>query len=214
MTRQENSQRKAIRKIGLTGGMASGKSQTVQLLLEMLPGTKHIDADQVCRQLLKPQGPAWHALIQAWGSEYLLNDQSINRPKLREKIFNDDPFRKHLDGLIHPLVREHILSQMEALLQQPDCIRVIVEVPLLYEVHWEDMFDMVIVVYADYETCLQRLVSRDKVQEEQARKAIESQMGMSEKAARADHVIDNSGSMLDTQNQIKQFALLLQNNGS
>lgn len=213
MNSQKNSRAADIRKIGLTGGMASGKSQTAELLLKMIGG-KHIDADQVCRQILEPHGLGWQAFTHVFGQDYLLADQSINRPQLREMIFSDAPFREQVNSIIHPIVRENIVSQMETLLKQSDCARVIVEVPLLYEVHWEDLFDLVVVVYADHETCLKRLMTRDGVDEEQARKAMECQMDLSEKALRADHVIDNSGSMLDTQRQVEQFVLFLQNNGN
>ena len=212
MTSQKKSRAATIRKIGLTGGMASGKSKTAELLLKLLTA-KHIDADQVCRDLLEPHGAGWQPFIQAFGNDYLLGDQSINRPKLRDAIFNDDSFRGQVNSIIHPLVRQFIVSEMETILNQAAYSRVIVEVPLLYEVGWEDLFDIVVVVYADYETCLKRLMMRDGVNEDQAGKAMECQMDLSEKALRADHVIDNSGSMVDTQSQVEQFAFLLQNNG-
>ncbi len=212
MTSQKKSRAATIRKIGLTGGMASGKSKTAELLLKLL-SAKHIDADQVCRDLLEPHGAGWQPFIQAFGNDYLLGDQSINRPKLRDAIFSDDSFRGQVNSIIHPLVRQFIVSEMETILNQAAHSRVIVEVPLLYEVGWEDLFDIVVVVYADYETCLKRLMMRDGVNEEQAGKAMECQMDLSGKALRADHVIDNSGSMVDTQSQVEQFAVFLQNNG-
>ncbi len=212
MTSQKNPRAATIRKIGLTGGIGSGKSKTAELLVKLL-GAEYIDADQVCRDLLEPQEAGWQPFTQAFGNEYLHADQSINRPRLRDAIFSDDSFRKQVDSIVHPLVRQFIVSEMETILNQPEYSRVIVEVPLLYEVGWQDLFDIVVVVYADYETCLKRLMMRDGVDKEQAGKAMECQMDLSEKALRADHAIDNSGSMADTQSQIEQFAVLLQNNG-
>ena len=212
MTSQKKSRAATIRKIGLTGGIGSGKSRIAELLVK-LSGAEYIDADQVCRDLLEPQEAGWQAFIEAFGDDYLLADQSINRPGLRDAIFSDDSFREQVDSVVHPLVRQFIVSEMESILNQSAHSRVIVEVPLLYEVGWQDLFDIVVVVYADYETCLKRLMVRDGVDKEQAGKAMECQMDLSEKALRADHVIDNSGSMADTQSQVEQFAFLLQNNG-
>jgi dephospho-CoA kinase len=213
MTSQMNNKPLAIRKIGLTGGMGSGKSSVAKLLTQMLDG-KHIDADQVCRKILEPNGEGWQAFIEAFGNEYQLDDKSINRPKLRNAIFSDDLFRTKVNGIIHPIVKKNIISEMESFLEFPRNSMVIVEVPLLYEVKWEDLFDAVIVVYADSEVCLKRLMDRDGLDRSQTKEAMECQMKLSEKVLKADHVIDNSGNILDTQGQVEHLASILQNSGN
>jgi dephospho-CoA kinase len=213
MTSQMNNKPLAIRKIGLTGGMGSGKSSVAKLLTQMLDG-KHIDADQVCRKILEPNGEGWQAFIEAFGNEYQLDDKSINRPKLRNAIFSDDLFRTKVNGIIHPIVKKNIISEMESFLEFPRNSMVIVEVPLLYEVKWEDLFDAVIVVYADSEVCLKRLMDRDGLDRSQTKEAMECQMKLSEKVLKADHVIDNSGTILDTQGQVEHLASILQNSGN
>lgn len=199
-----------MRKIGLTGGMGSGKSSVARLLLQKL-NAKHIDADQECREVLEPDNEGWQAFTAAFGSKYLLDDRSINRLKLRNAIFSDTPFREQVNGIIHPIVKKNIIRAMESFLEISNDSRVIVEVPLLYEVQWEDLFDTVIVVYADHEVCVTRLMERDGVSRNMAKEAMECQMDLSEKVLKADHVIDNSGSMLDTHNQVEHLALILQN---
>ena len=103
---------------------------------------------------------------------------------------------------------------MEAFWEFPKNSMVIVEVPLLYEVKWEDLFDAVIVVYADSEVCLKRLMDRDGLDRSQAKAAMECQMKLSEKVLKADHVIDNNGNILDTQGQVEHLASILQNSGN
>ena len=88
-----NTQPQLMRKIGITGGMASGKSMVADLLLQMI-GDKHLDADQVCRELLEPGQEGWEAFTEVYGKEFLLDDKSINRSKLRKALFANDRFRE------------------------------------------------------------------------------------------------------------------------
>ena len=118
-----------------------------------------------------------------------------------------------MNELIHPLVKKRIGTQMDCILGSAGNSRVLVEVPLLYEVHWENIFDTVVVVYADYETCLRRLMSRDAVKRNVAVKELESQLPLSEKVLQGDYVIDNSGMLPDTYNQVIHLADLFKNKG-
>ena len=201
-----------IRKIGLTGGIASGKSRVAEMLSQMLDCV-HIDADEVCRQILEPHEDGWQEFTRTFGSEYLDADGCINRPLLRQDLFSDAGFREKVDRIIHPIVRNKIIVKMEHIIGSNDQSRVIVEVPLLYEVHWENIFDAVVVVYAADEICLSRLMERDGIEEKVAAKEIESQWPLSEKAKKADYVIDNSGMLSETEKQVKHLAELMENNG-
>jgi dephospho-CoA kinase len=197
-----------VRKIGLTGGIASGKSRVAEMLAASLHCV-HIDADEICRQLLQPNAEGWREFSRVFGLKYLAEDGSINRPLLRKDLFSSEDFRRKVDTLIHPLVKSTIMAQMDHILASDGKARVLVEVPLLYEVQWENLFDTVVVVYADYETCLQRLMERDGVERSTAIKELESQLPLPEKVMKADHVIDNSGMLPDTNKQVEHLADLL-----
>jgi len=200
-----------IRRIGLTGGMASGKSQVAEMLAGKIHCV-HIDADKVCRQLLEPQAEGWQEFSRVFGSKYFTEDGSINRSLLRKDLFADKDFRQKINNVIHPLVKKTIVAQMDQTIESGNNTRVLVEVPLLYEVQWENLFDTVVVVYADYETCLCRLMERDGVKRSVAIRELQSQMPLSEKAMLADYVIDNSGTLPDTFNQVEHLADLLSSN--
>jgi len=197
-----------IRKIGLTGGFASGKSRVAEMLAAMLHCV-HIDADEVCRRLLQPHAEGWREFSKVFGLKYFNGDGSINRPLLRKDLFAGEDFRRKVNTVIHPLVKSTIMAQMNHILASGSNARVLVEVPLLYEVQWEHLFDTVVVVYADYETCLKRLMERDGIERSRAIKELESQLPLSEKVIRADHVIDNSGMLPDTNKQVEHLADLL-----
>ncbi|MFC1837640.1 dephospho-CoA kinase [Thermodesulfobacteriota bacterium] len=196
------------RKIGLTGGIASGKTYVAGMLSRLL-GCELIDADDICRQLLEPREEGWLAFTEVFGSKYLTEDKAIDRPQLRSDLFNNENFRTKVNAMIHPLVKRDILSRMNRIVESDPGLQVIVEVPLLYEVHWEDLFDTVIVVYADYETCLNRLVDRDGLDQTAAESELQSQWPLQEKVMKADHVIDNSGPLAETNSQVEHLADML-----
>jgi dephospho-CoA kinase len=197
-----------IRKIGLTGGIASGKSRVAAMLAAMLH-CAHIDADEICRQLLQPQAEGWREFSRVFGLKYLAGDGSINRPLLRKDLFASEDFRQRVNNIVHPLAKKAIILQMDNILASGSKAQVLVEVPLLYEVGWEDLFDRVVVVYADYETCLQRLMARDGIERPRAVQELQSQWPLSDKVLKADHVIDNSGMLSETNSQVEHLAGLL-----
>ena len=200
------------RKIGLTGGIASGKSLVSKILSGLL-GCEHIDADEVCRRLLEPHEKGWQKFTRVFGSKYLSDDGAIDRSLLRKDLFDNEHLRQKVNGIIHPMVKQVVLCRMDKIVGTDSRMKVVVEVPLLFEVHWEDIFDTVVVVNADYETSLTRLMDRDGVDKEEAAKELQSQWPLAEKVMRADHVIDNSGPLQETKTQVKQLAELLKNDG-
>jgi dephospho-CoA kinase len=197
-----------IRKVGLTGGIASGKTYVSGLLSRLL-GCELIDTDVICSHLLEPQAKGWQQFTSEFGSKYLTGEDTIDRPKLRHDLFNDEKFREKVNSIIHPLVKKNMLARMVEIIDSDSGSRVLVEVPLLYEVQWEDLFDTVIVVYADHEKCLNRLMDRDGKSEDEAVKELQSQWPLHDKVIKADHVIDNSGSMADTNSQVEHLAEML-----
>jgi len=197
-----------IKKIGLTGGIGSGKSKVAEILTSLL-GSAHIDADEICRKLLEPQAEGWKELSRILGPHYITKDGRIDRGLLRKDLFADKDLRLKINRIIHPLVKKEIMAQMERIIASESEARVLVEVPLLYEVGWENLFDTVVVVYADYGTCLSRLMDRDGIDEITAAREMESQLPLADKVMKADHVIDNCGTLPDTAKQAKHLAELL-----
>lgn len=198
--------------VAITGGMGSGKSSVAAYLCE-IGGARGLNADTVCRQLLEPGAVGWLAVRQAFGERFFLADQRIDRPLLRKVLFEDHEFRRKLNILLHPLVRNEITGCIEKeillLAQATSQVRFVVEVPLLYEAHWQNDFSQVVVAYADEKACLQRIMLRDRISEAEAEKAIGTQLPLSQKAILADHVIDNSGSWSETCLQIVHLRNLL-----
>jgi len=198
--------------IAVTGGMGSGKSSVAGYLCE-ISGAMGLSADVFCRQLLEPGGAGWLALRKAFGESFFLADQHIDRPLLRKVLFEDHAFRHELDSLLHPLVRKEITDciakEVGNLADTHSQTRFVVEVPLLYEAHWEQDFSQIVVAYADEKACQQRLMLRDRISEAEAEKAMATQMSLPQKALLADYVIDNSGAWSDTCLQIVHLRNLL-----
>jgi dephospho-CoA kinase len=196
--------------VAITGGMGSGKSSVAAYLCE-ITGARSLNADTLCRQLLEPGAAGWLAVRKAFGERFFLTDQRLDRPLLRTVLFDEPQFRQDLNALLHPLVRNEIADRIEkegGALPEAQA-RFVVEVPLLYEAHWEHDFSQIVVAYADAEACLRRIMLRDRISEAEAEKAMATQMSLAHKALLADHVIDNSGSWPDTCLQIAHLQHLL-----
>jgi dephospho-CoA kinase len=186
--------------IGLTGGIACGKSTVSAMLVRR--GAILVDADQIAREVVEPGSPVLHEVAEQFGNEVLLLDGSLNRKKLGELIFGNDEARKKLDSLLHPPIRALMRGRMAAFEQlHPDKL-VVVDVPLLYESGLEYMFDKILVVFVPRDVQLQRLVERDKLSLEQAEARLKAQMDIELKRERADIVIDNRGTLEETEKQI------------
>ncbi len=197
-------------KIGLTGGMGSGKSSVASFLRAKKVGV-YIDADQVCLELTQPGALGWQALKQSIAPFFFDRDNTIRRPLLRKAIFQDHELRALVDRLLHPLARAAIM-QMIGGDEKPVASRLVfIEAPLLFEACWEKDFDKIIVVFADYDRCLERLRKRDGITVQEARMALAAQWPLADKVMRADHVVDNSGSWADTCLQLHHLTGLLLN---
>jgi len=189
--------------IGLTGGIAAGKSTVARLLTDR--GAILIDLDKIAREVVEPGQPALRAIAERFGQAVLHEDGTLNRKKLGEIVFSDPSERKALEAITHPAIRAVMKQRMaEYEKKTPDSL-IVVDVPLLYESRLEDYFDRVMVVYVPRETQLQRLMDRDKISADDARKRLDAQMDIEEKKTRADIVIDNSGSLERTEEQIERF---------
>ncbi len=177
--------------VGITGGIAAGKSRVAGYLARH-GGFPCLDVDDIARQLLEPGQAGWKAMKEHYGERFLCRDRRIDRGGLRRAIFADAALRTEVNGLLHPLIRRsmHDLAAEQFL---AGARVVLVEVPLLYEAGWEDDFALVVVVQATTQICRQRLQNRDQVNGQEACAALAAQMSPEEKARRADVVIENSG---------------------
>ncbi|MBE9912441.1 dephospho-CoA kinase [Paenibacillus donghaensis] len=191
--------------IGLTGGIATGKSTVSALLVDK--GALLVDADQIAREVMLPGHPVLVEVIAHFGQVVLLADGTLDRKKLGDIVFNNPAERKALNEITHPAIRKEIREQMETLERKHPDKLVVVDIPLLYESGLESMFERVMVVYAPQSVQQQRLMQRSGLNGDEAMARIRSQMDIEEKKLKADIVIDNSGSAEETKHQIDEFWL-------
>lgn len=180
------------KRIALTGGIASGKSRCLSVLRELRVPT--IDADQLARDVVAPGTPGIKALIRRFGQMLLETDGTVKRDMLASIIFSDDQARRDLEAIIHPRVYEAIEGWFATL----DAPAGVADIPLLYETNRAGDFDIVIVAACRPEQQLERLMSRNGLSERDARARIAAQLPLADKVARADYVIDTSGTLDDT----------------
>lgn len=189
--------------VGLTGGIVSGKTTIAKMFQEL--GAQVIDADEIARKVVRPGEKAWQGIVEYFGPEILRDDLEINRKKLADIVFSNKEKLAVLNSITHPEITLMIKKQINQLKSkcQKDII-CIVEAPLLFEAHLEDMMDKIIVVYLNREEQLKRLLLRNNLTREEAIQRIESQMPLEEKLSRADYVIDNCFSLQQTKKKVLQ----------
>lgn len=185
--------------VGLTGGIASGKS-TVSNMLKKL-GFPIIDADLEARLAVEKGEPAYREIIENFGEDILLSDGSIDRAKLGSIIFHDTEKRLKLNSIVHPAVRSRVLSKKEQAEDAEEKL-IVMDIPLLIESRLSSMVEKILLVYVDEETQLKRLMARNHFSEEEARVRINSQMPLKEKIQYADKVINNNGTIEETEAQL------------
>lgn len=189
--------------IGLTGGIATGKSTVSQMLVAR--GAALIDADVVARRIMEPGHPVLAAVVKRFGKTVLLENGQLNRKRLGEIVFSDYLERKALEDITHPAIRQEMKAEMETLEQEDPERLVVADIPLLYESGLEELYERIMVVYVPRSLQLERLVKRDGLTQEQAELRLAAQMDIEEKRRRADIVINNSGSCEETESQVDDF---------
>lgn len=188
--------------IGLTGGIASGKSTVSNMLKEM--NITVVDADIEARLAVENGEPAYQKIIQEFGREILLENDEIDRQKLGSIIFHDVEKRQLLNSIVHPEVRNRMNNKIESAIKGGEQV-VILDIPLLFESKLTHMVQKTILVYVDRDVQLKRLMERNSLSLEEAEARIKSQMPLSEKVALADVVIDNNGSLNETKKQLSEI---------
>lgn len=189
--------------IGLTGGIASGKTTVASILKEF--GAEIIDADKVAREVVEPGKKAWIEIKSAFGDNAILPNGNINRKYLADLIFNNPQMRKVLNSIVHPKVINEINNKIDYYRQKGDTKVVVLDVPLLLETGMESMVDEVWVVAVDEETQINRMLKRDKISVEEAKNRIKSQMPLKEKLKRGDKIIEGDLTLPSLKNKLQHM---------
>lgn len=187
--------------VGLTGGIASGKSLVSRVFKDL--GAHIIDADRIVHELLAPGEPVWEEVVKYFGRDVLQPDQCIDRRRLGEIVFRDGEKRAWLNRCIHPRVFDVYQAHVRRLRQAAGSAVVVFDAALLIETGYHNKMDRVVVVYAGPEQQLKRLRERDRFTEDEALARIRSQMPLGEKREHADFVIENTGDREETERRAR-----------
>lgn len=185
--------------IGLTGGIATGKSTVAAMFKDL--GANVVDADAIVHQMLRKGEVVWQAVVDEFGNQILLPDNEIDRRRLGDIVFNDPTKRARLEAVVHPPVIEY-LSKLADQFRAAETGVLILEIPLLVELSLQSLVDKVLVVTAEQETQVRRLINRYGIDAEQALIRIRSQMSLSEKSKFADWIISTEGTLQSTREQV------------
>ena len=190
-----------VRIIGITGGIASGKSTVTEFLRQQ--GYQVIDADQLVHELQEPGGRLYQALLSTFGSTILQEDGRLDRPKLGAMIFGNPELLAQSSQLQNEIIREE-LARRRDLLAETEAV-FFMDLPLLFELEYDNWFDQIWLVDVTKETQLNRLMARNAISQEEAEKRIAAQLSLQAKRKRADVLIENNGNLEDTLAQVGQL---------
>jgi dephospho-CoA kinase len=194
--------------VGLTGGIATGKS-TVSTMFRGL-GAEIIDADLLARQVVEPGQPAWREIVEEFGRDVLSPDRTLDRKKLGAIVFADPARRRRLEAITHPAIRARVKARVDELAARDFTGLAFYDAAILIEALGHQDMDRIVVVMTDEATQVARLRGRDGTDDAEGRRKIASQMPLAEKAKLADYVIDNSGDREATAEQVRRvFAALM-----
>ena len=200
-----NKTKKKVLKVAVTGGAGSGKTAVCNRLKEL--GVKVISADEMAREAVAPGSTAFKKIVHYFGNTILLSDGTLNRKKLRRMITDDSDARLAMERFIHHEVAKLILKNV-VFAEKEGSRMVVIEVPLLFELDMKEKFNWVVVVSADKELRVKRLMERDQTSRDEAMHLIDVQMPEKEKIYRADYVVRNEGSM---ENLVESVDILFNN---
>lgn len=189
--------------IGITGGIASGKSTVAEMLAAR--GAHIIDADRLAREAVEPERPAWREIVRWLGEDILLPDRTIDRRRLGELVFKDRVMRDRLNNIVHPRVEKLFIRELEKIRREDPAAVVVYDVPLLIESGRLDRYDLILLVYVTPANQLERLCRRNNLEQEAAEKRLQAQIPLEEKKKHAHVIIDNSGSIAETEQQVDNF---------
>ncbi|MCB0349914.1 MAG: dephospho-CoA kinase [Bdellovibrionales bacterium] len=194
--------------VGLTGGIATGKSTVAKILRDL--GLPVVDADYLSREVTRPGAKGYEEIVKHFGPGVLLEDGEINRARLGEIIFQNEDKRRILEGLLHPLIQER-RAQERRNLEHKNCELAFYDVPLLFEKKLESEFDATVLVYSRIEEQKLRLKERDGLSDEQIEARLAAQLPIDEKLKLADYIILNHGNIADLKMNVQSVVKELQN---
>jgi dephospho-CoA kinase len=189
--------------LGVTGGVASGKTTVANMLKEL--GAPIIDFDVISRDVVEPGKTAWKQIVDYFGEEILLEDKTLDRKKLSGIVFNDMVKRKKLESFIHPQIEVEFLKQVSEITKADPNAIIQVVVPLLIELNLQYLFHKLLVVYVPHEVMRKRLAKRDGISEDEAETILSSQLSIEEKLSYADFTINNEGTIDETKKKVEKL---------
>ncbi|MBF7084023.1 dephospho-CoA kinase [Desulfallas sp. Bu1-1] len=189
--------------LGVTGGIATGKSTVVGMLREK--GAPVIDFDLLAKKVVEPGQPAWKDIVTYFGEQILQEDRTLDRKKLADLVFRDIEKRKKLESFTHPRINEEFIKELNEIVSRDPNAIILVDIPLLIELNLQYMFHKLLVVYVPTELQIERLMKRDGINREEALNRLKAQLPIEEKVGYADFVINNAGSMEETQQQVDEL---------
>lgn len=187
-------------KVGLTGGIGSGKSSVAKALQKK--GITLVDADQIAREVVQPGEQALQEITAALGQEMLLENGTLNRSALKQRIFSDPSAKATLEAILHPRIRQRILDRVN---EATDTLYVVADIPLLVENHYPSLFDRVVVVDCTEAQQIARVKARDDLSEETIRNIMASQATRQQRLDAATDIIDNSGDLDSLHAQVEKL---------
>ena len=187
--------------VGLTGGIGSGKSTVARLFGKL--GVHWVDADDVAREVVEPGTPALARIAEHFGEKILTSEGTLDRAQLRGIVFQEPEERDWLESLLHPIIREELIHQLNP--QNSQLPYVLLVSPLLLETDQHELVDRIIVIDVPKDDQLERTMARDTNSREQVERIIAAQMPREDKLARADEVIDNDRPLEDVTRQVREL---------
>jgi dephospho-CoA kinase len=188
--------------VGLTGGIACGKSTVSEMFVRR--GAHLIDFDDLAHDVQKPGRAAWEKVVEYFGDSILLPDKNIDRKKLAKIVFTDSDKLAALNQIVHPYVFLEWHNYLEKIISKEKSAIILAAVPLLFEIKRQNLFDVTLLVIASPEEQLKRLIVRNGLTREDAQKRIKSQMPIEQKVALADIVIDNQKTVAETEKKVQE----------
>jgi len=186
--------------LGVTGGIASGKSTVADMLREL--GAPMIDFDLLAREVVAPGRPAWKEIVDYFGTAILLKDGFLDRKKLAGLVFKDPGNRRKLESITHPGIRDLFLKRVKEFTKTGSAPIVQAVIPLLFEAGLQELVHKILVVYIPRELQIERLTKRDHISREQAERILKAQLPIEDKLKHADFVIRNEKGLKETQKQV------------
>ncbi len=187
----------------MTGGLCTGKTTVARFFAEL--GAEVLDADEIARQVMRPDAKPWEEIVDAFGEDVLDNDRTINRKMLAKIVFESREALKRLEGIVHPAVIGEIQKSLIQIKAKKSASFVVIDAPLLIEAGLDKIVDELVVVKVSQGKQIERTVSSGRITRDQAMKRIAYQLPLTKKIEKADYVIDNSGSPDKTRRQVERI---------